>query len=753
MLKQAFNSHMDPDIFVNNVFSKKSNIDPFVIVTEIIDGYAKLKTITPVFILYLQKMILKSPELLKESFEVFKNEQIIGFLHFLKKSIDQLEEFFSYSNENSPICTFKMLKAVVMNNDMEFLKIISSMPFFSVIISKFRAENPNELSSIVDPIQSMLPKTENPPCLMYPESLFLHSLGNSGEPAHFLYTRTESLYPLLLNISTLTGVPSLFLFLNPRTACKLSTILVTEYLSSPSFVLGYTITSLIPNFLQGSLQKTPSTENISSMLNQFRSMDHVNEQHISYDADNHYFLFRSTLFDSVFTIFTSLPERFAIDKVIEQVFQNPTLTYRFIDEYLSLLSTETISQASLVSNQLIKHLYDIIYLLLLQQKFISFIYKLIIFTSNISDRTHFDVFWYLTISLIRITWGFGSKDINTQILNLIKSMENNAITYMLLLIIHEENISYTPPKTAKTPFYECIHVYQKLIDGSLEVQGVIQRIASRAYLWPSLLIYVLNNPSSYIQSWPKPYQSPINDLYFYHLMIKVSNPVSPWIAAISNPDIYFSSLYQPYDISEINSSLINQFDSLVGVLPLCHEVISNICIIWNIWSNIFTMQTLTKSIIKQLIWKTAHMSTPVDVNNLFITVAFVLSILANFKGGCYNDILAAIEIIVHDDVENNIAAEALAHFSIAIVISSHEMWKECFSRLISICIRIADSERTCVSLTKLSFAMIVIQQSIMIKQLFLEIPNDILRVLWKSKNYPTLVEYYLRRAYEKKDLS
>ena len=486
------------------------------------------------------------------------------------------------------------------------------------------------------------------------------------------------------------------------------------------------------------------------MFEHFKSLELNNSNNqIKYEHDNHDFLYHSIQYQSVSTLFSTLPENYSFEKLNECIFQYPSLSRNLIDYFISNLTNENINIVISLSNQIILHYYDFIMLLLHQKSFFIFLSKLLPFTISINDKQQFEPLWNLSLTLIRITWGFGWEELNNQILTFIEGISNISIVYYLKILINDSPPHFTPPKSSKSPFFECIHVYQQLMENSTDLQTQITKSHNKNYLWTSILLFCLNqiSPEMKLIEWGTPYSTPINDLFFFHLMILITNPICSWRTSLQYPDYPFTLIHYPDDISEINSVLFDQFDLLIGVIPITFSIINKIIIIWRTWCQKYGLNQLTKSIIRQLIWKSAHISNTIDAKFLFQTVGFLISIVSNQSHYDFIDIELVIEEIIDNDVENTAAAEALAHFSLVIILGSHLKWTELIQKLLSKCISIFDQNNSNQSQTRLIFALTIVRCSIHNKSFRKYIPDEMAKALYNIGALTSLIDFYITDTY------
>ena len=756
MLKECWNEKLAPNEFEERVFkSSLSAEEQNQIIDDLFTFCGSDEEPSLLFLQYLNIIFINAPQQVAQYYKDPSGTHCSAVLRMILGCGNSFFDSFSITEEYSVNFAVQVLIIIIENDSIDALKIVSESSQFDVLIAKAKYLFPELIQNICAdfPKQKFLECFG--PTLPYPRSLLCEALYLKDVTKPFLFSNHEMTRAIIPNISMFDSIPTIFTFINAETFHRLYMHIVSDFLLSPSLLHGYLITNLFPRMEEAlhsgdihmELASVFNKESVINMLDKCKGnveKKNVLTEHSEREASD--YLFTIEQVEELKNLFTYLPPNIDNNMLIEECLLHPALTSTLPSKIMEAIQFNNFHLLRLYSEQVLTRHVDFLTLLLQQNQYFIFISNLVNAIYLITDDADFSPCWILLLTLIRELWAVGSQKYNSEILAFIQVQENDGLRNFLLTLVNQQAELTLGLNNDQSPFAEAIRFFQELTNATISLEQASQRIVKKPFLAPVLLTYCVTNPSPEMQNiWEnklEPYH--INNLYFYHLMIKVSKQPKPWIAASEMPDYEFLLGESPIDISELNFLLAHCFDMLMQSIPMSPSVLWDLVCCWKAWSQVFGVSIFVKQLFEQLIWKASHVSYLADVDLLFQSAAYIMLILCNQDSTMINDILQNVDQFIDGSIEENIYAEAMAHFVLILVCSTTGGWEASFDLILSKCITFINEESA--NQQKIKFAISIFKTSIGNKLLSTRLGEEVEKALQKLREWTVLTEYYSMKA-------
>ena len=756
MLKECWNEKLAPNEFEEKVFKNSlSAEEQNKIIDDLFVFCGSDEEPSLLFLQYLNIVFINAPQQVANYYKDPSGIHCSSVLRLILGCGNSFFDSFSISEDSSVNFAVQVLIIIIENDSIDALKIVSESSQFDVLIAKAKYLFPE----LIQNITADFPKEKYLECfghsLPYPRSLLCEALYKKDVTKPFLFSNHEMTRAIIPNISMIDSIPTIFKFINTETFHSLYIHIISDFLISPSLLHGYLITNLFPRMEEAlhngdihiDLASLFRPESVVNMLEKCKTnieKKNVLTEHSEREATD--YLFTTQNVEELKNLLTYIPPNVDNNRLIEECLRHPALTSTLPSRIMEAMNVNNFHLIRIYAEQILKRHIDFLTLLLQQNQYFDFISNLVNSIYLINDDADFGPSWVLLLTLIRELWAVGSQKYNSEILAFIQVLENDGLRNFLLTLVNQQAELTLGHNNDHSPFAETIRFFQELTNASISLDQASQKVFKKPYLALVFLTYCVTNPSPEMQNiWEnklEPYY--INNLYFYHLMIKVSKQPKPWIAASEMPDYEFLLGESPTDISELNFLLAHGFDMLMQSMPISTSILWDLVCCWKAWCKVFGVSVFVKQLFEQLIWKASHVSYLADVDLLFQSAAYIMLILCNLDSSLIDEILQNVDQFIDDSIEENIYAEAMSHFVLILVCSTTGRWEASFDIILSKCISFINQEGA--NQQKIKFALSIIRTSIGNELLSTRLGEDVEKALQKLREWPILAEYYTMKA-------
>ena len=754
MLKECWNQKKAPADFSDQLFNGQiSEIDRKKIIDDLFTYCGQEEDSSLLFLQYLEIIITKIPEKIAEYYNDPASDHCTAILKLILHCGTSFFEAFSLEEEYSVNFAVQILIIIIEASSIDALKILSDNVIFDVLIAKAKFLFPDSIKNICEDFPKEKFIQVFGPAIPYPRTLLCNALYSQNITEPFLLTNHQVIRSILPSISTVNGIQMMLRFTEKKTFYHLYMQIVSDFLLKPSLLNAYFITNLFPR-MEPSLGRDLQMDKVSEFnpesiihiidecAKELKDEDFMNEHSPRENCD---FLFSADQLGSIKRLLTTMPDEVDPSSIVEQCLEYPALSIRLFEHITIAIAAGDAEQTANYANQILNRHVDFVTLLLQQNKYFDFLTELINLVYSIYDKLQFGSCWILLLTAIRDAWGIGWQKLNDDIYAFITSITNDAMRYFLLILINKEPEETPLPKVPKTPFLETVHLFQDLFYGEVDLESSIQKLIGKPYYAPSILLYCLRNPQPMMrQPWTvKPENFQLNNLFFYHLMIKTSSQTNAWTAGIEMPDYELLIQEAPKDISLLNPILARYFDQLISLDPDSSLFLDIVCC-WRAWAKSFGLSAFVKQLFEQLIWKASRIGVEVDVEAIFQSVSYIMTVLCNNDVGMIEEVLTNVEIFIDDGDKGNTFSEAISRFVVILICGASGNWESLFDAVIEKCINFINEGK---SPSKIKFALSILRMSIGNKLLSKRLGPQVETALRSMSEWQTLVDYFSMKAW------
>ncbi|KAH0793627.1 hypothetical protein GPJ56_002460 [Histomonas meleagridis] len=663
------------------------------------------------------------------------------------------ENFFSSLEINSDVSArivVNIIRICVTNVEDEdlakrALSNLSLFPYFAVLIASARMYFYNEIVELRPYFRKIVPvQFDFEASLTFPIELIDDAimLDDFGDPDLFPRHEIISFFVTNTNIS-LHG------FISQKVFYKLYLCLVSDFISSQSLQRAFVITNSFVqiircndrNFLNDTTAVLFSSEDVRNLFQKIKENDCITDEPYS-------FIGTPEDLNEVEQLLIEIPYT-GIDQtnIIQSIYAHPALSSSFIRLIKERMNPDNELQSEHYAKQMLSVYIDLTWFLIEQGTFFTFITHTLEISMGIRDADCFYSVWILPLTLLRYAYGNSSQTIRDQIISYIENYKMEYIYFLKSLLqidCDDEEIPQTDYTDGTLAMEPAMTLYQ-LLRNEINVDDILQNINERIYLWVPILIWAFKSEESKKVNSVKHPNSPLINFLFHSVMLKSTNPVRGWRYAMGETDYQIITLFRPENVSAIKQTIFEQFNVLSRPSPIDAGQLAKILTTWRAWATIFSFNELLKVILSQLVWKTVHRLVPREENNLFQSVAYILSIMINEEKDLIN---VAIDMIL-DTARNNIvtliSGVGIAGLCLILILTFDGPWEEVYKRVLQFCIESLETDEL-LQQTKTIFSLTFIRKSFIIPRLRSIVTSDeVFDALQKVDDWKAMIDFCISR--------
>lgn len=777
LIRESWNKSLSPSDFVE--ICKRTPDDDILesIVKHLLNLCSDEKSTNPLFFQYL---VSSFTALGDKYLDVFTNIDEYNKIGIIRLCISNGDQFFidvPLGTEHTARPALNLLKVCLTSTPVDLcvsaINKLAENPLFSVLIASARLFFNDEVQQMRPLLNERFPPIDLPPSLPFPITLLRRAMLTNDPTEPLLFTRHEIVTAVVSKLNMWSFVTRAFCFVRIDTFLHLYLHVVHDFIANPSLLLAYLTSNLFPRILnhfgdtdvppidQGAtefslsdvtqvfdkIQKESEKSNAFSRPRErencdfFNSLDDKEEEEEEEELDELYFIEE---------LITTVPKSISDANIIETVYMYPSFSSTLIQYMMNKMVPENPSIALIYARQIFPVLKDFKWLLCQQGIFFEFISHCLKVIVNITDPEIFTELYFLPLSLLRSAWGVSSRTLRTRLEIYAHSPFGfPQYSYLLSLLFNiqpptKKDASYTDFGYKVTPLSKCITVLEKLMNGSMNLIDILPQLRTNQYLWPSVLIWGIHNPSPDLkmltnETIPNYY---IVNFLFYSMMVGFVKPVRTYLCVAEHVDYDLLIKYRPNTIADINSIILDHLNLLARITPLTTDVLWDIVISWTAWVDIFGIKKFIHAILHHLIWKTMHSFIPKDSKHLFQTVAYIITILCNENSETIGEILSVVCQIAEFELDSMTSAIGLSQFSLILICTANEKWVEKFGKLLEFCIRILNDDLN-LRYLKSVYALSAIKIALCTPCLQEKVTNEVFDVIHKLQDWQIMIDFFI----------
>lgn len=753
MLKDCWNKNLPPSEFAALLFKPNTNTQQ--ILTELVSYCSTPEDPPALFLDYLNEAVMRTPHMAVGV--ITKDTEIEKLItqRIISRNPGSFFANFPFDDEWPIKFALNLLRSLIDDKAIYTIQQLSLDSHFSALIAKSNMLFPKEMDEIRElfPIEQFYEFIGY--SIPYPSNLLKKAIYMENSSSSLIGGYHDVLKIVIPNISAILGIPHFFHLINLDQFAHIYIHFVYDFINNPTIVNAFYITDYFPRMRKYfETGETPDKRDGELHAGEiFKTLD-LCKEYISKaeflanhskrsDCD---ILFNKEDIESLKNLLTTIPDTIDPDKIIDLTLMYPALSISLYTTITKSISIDTAQVFAMYAQQLLNIHNDFATFLFQQDLFFDFLNLVIPVVTAVTDRFAFCPIWMLFLTLIRDSYGLGWQKLNNEIVEFINSLENQALKYFLTLLIHLNPQEYECPKTAKTPFLECVITMQKLIYDEVSIESIDMKLDSRPYLAPSLLIFCLSNPSEEIKKYfsVKPSDLYLNNLFIYHLMIYCNKQQQPWVAGSELPDFIFMKHESPQKLDSINQILSKMFDSIIFTIPLTSTIIWHIVCAWRAWGNIFGITTFVKHLFGQLLWKAKLLANQQCAENLFYNVAIIMCMAFAEEENFVNDINSIVDYFLVEGENDKIDGQNIAAFVLILIAAMmNDDTAKAFDKLIVTCVEIIDKGQ---NVWKVKFALTLLSFAINNVKLVGKLGLNVELCLQKANEMELLSNYYIMKV-------
>jgi hypothetical protein len=475
-----------------------------------------------------------------------------------------------------------------------------------------------------------------------------------------------------------------------------------RYLSSPSLLCGYFITTYCPRFIAGpgDYSNTFDRDLLIRCLSAFeQSADDCCSFKMAILEDppgsgiGAVSLFPDVMIlDEAIRRFASCPVAID-DSVLPDLLQTalrwPCLTARIVDILIENLVLGRIAQAIVLINQVMRRFRDAHLLFRAQRRLTDVCGAIVPLLFDLQNKEHFQTVWFFFLSLFRFSLVLGSPTLNAEIAAFAERAPQPLRDFLLAELSGEipgkARHSFATFWEIPTPLERCTELLQIIDTTPIDALMHSTFLDDCPYLWPSVLMYVIttqNKAVGVLLNKRPPDHRLINTL-FYHASICVSNRTDRWYSILSKPDVRMFRKFPPQALSDIHFILASDLGLLVKVYPLANKTLCRIVFSWRAWVGSFGLEEFVKTLLGVLIWNIQISTDPLSALNFFRSAAALVSVVCEKDLEATKRVIAvATHLLEGEDCGPSVNGDGLAEFCLVLTASLRPHCQETFDCLL-----------------------------------------------------------------------
>lgn len=339
----------------------------------------------------------------------------------------------------------------------------------------------------------------------------------------------------------------------------------------------------------------------------------VNESHIKIVFEHWYddYLYKNmniqipkSIYDLIDDIdinyYAKIPTKIDESRIFEEVSRFPSLSVALSQLIMMKASIKTIKSFSSICRQALEIFDDFRPFIYQSDTFSQLILKMSELIPLIIDETDFEYIWILFLSLIKFTYGIGSKVANEEIISCVDSMEASVKSFVLFFLnIDKEQIMIQILKRMLLknkpvlPFDRCINIL-----ATTSHKDICKELEGKSYLFPTILASMLNNRVYFQIPKFKDYKL-LNAMFFSILVSVSSNTQEKWKQFLKFPDYDMFVAFPPASLHDTEYFVIDSLQSKD------FRKYQTLVIAFRAWLHVFGSKTFVRFVFDTL--KTLHM--------------------------------------------------------------------------------------------------------------------------------------------------
>ncbi|OHT01194.1 hypothetical protein TRFO_32084 [Tritrichomonas foetus] len=689
LIRDSWNHSRSSQEFISLLEGQNSSLNVQDIILSLLTICSRLENSPTIFYDYLKEVALKYPQVFIEILLTKNNEYSTGFAKLIEYSGRLFFDIFPViESKEIGSCIFKILKIITEdispNESSKIICKITEDNKFSMLVSMSRLFFDDEIIQLRPKIDKFLDFDVDIP-------LFKKSVFSDVDDKNLLFQHHNLNMLIFPYIALHSNFDSFLRFFSMKSFLTIYLRLINEFLNNQTIVGAYLLEkSLIDpkgglnsvlSFIRLNESKKSQDESyFNSTDRNYSDIHDVSFSDYHFNTDNSYisdsYVLDSLTIERILT--STVTSQLPSNELIHSIYNHPSTILNFDESLIYLVHMNSISQFLSLVPLLSEIPNDIILYLAIHGQLVNFLYKLSILCEQIENEKTFEPVWYLLLYYVELCWSHGSLTIKNMINELLIRVSPFMKYYLLAMLNKAPPELEAKPTSPATPFLKSVRLLGQLMaDNSITI---IKKISSKAsttttYVWPSIIISLLCSPKpeyKILSVYTIPHY-PILDILFEYLMkIIEENPVNYLISLISSPNYDLLLKHKPENIVDLNKILKVQIEHLDNSVQLTQQELSEIICCWRAWTTSFGLTEFLENIINIIISVSIRQTIPSDSIKLFEVIAYILSIVSDFKNQEIEQLITKALSIVSNSINSSHYAIGMSRFCLSLICLAEE---------------------------------------------------------------------------------